>query len=176
MLLWSIYSMYLMSVYWGHRGLRAVKQSVLLSSLMLNSQVAHVRAERDVLVEADHQWVVKMYYCFQDTLNLYLVMEFLPGGNASSPAFSYQLDINVIKIFKKQLFFKKTTTAFNIVHFPFKDFRHTCVWSGTLWSFGSVLAIYHHNKDDIGEWYSNLHRSQKQESNRGNPGNEVGLH
>jgi len=42
-----------------------------------------VRAERDVLVEADHLWVVKMYYCFQDTLNLYLVMEFLPGGNAT---------------------------------------------------------------------------------------------
>ena len=40
-----------------------------------------MRAERDVLVEADHLWVVKMYYCFQDALNLYLVMEFLPGGN-----------------------------------------------------------------------------------------------
>ena len=28
-------------------------------------QVAHVRAERDVLVEADHPWVVKMFYSFQ---------------------------------------------------------------------------------------------------------------
>ncbi|KAK8785354.1 hypothetical protein V5799_008281, partial [Amblyomma americanum] len=44
-------------------------------------QVAHVRAERDVLVEADHQWVVKMYYSFQDAMNLYLIMEFLPGGD-----------------------------------------------------------------------------------------------
>jgi len=43
-------------------------------------QVAHVRAERDVLVEADHEWVVKMYYSFQDAINLYLIMEFLPGG------------------------------------------------------------------------------------------------
>lgn len=43
-------------------------------------QVAHVRAERDILVEADHEWVVKMYYSFQDALNLYLIMEFLPGG------------------------------------------------------------------------------------------------
>ena len=24
-----------------------------------------MRAERDILVEADHQWVVKMYYSFQ---------------------------------------------------------------------------------------------------------------
>lgn len=44
-------------------------------------QVAHVRAERDVLVEADHQWVVKMYFSFQDPTNLYLIMEFLPGGD-----------------------------------------------------------------------------------------------
>ena len=44
-------------------------------------QLAHVRAERDILVEADHQWVVKMFYSFQDPLNLYLVMEFLPGGD-----------------------------------------------------------------------------------------------
>lgn len=28
-------------------------------------QVAHVRAERDVLVEANTEWVVKMYYSFQ---------------------------------------------------------------------------------------------------------------
>ena len=44
-------------------------------------QLAHVRAERDILVEADHQWVVKMFYSFQDPVNLYLIMEFLPGGN-----------------------------------------------------------------------------------------------
>jgi serine/threonine kinase 38 len=42
--------------------------------------VAHVRAERDVLVEADHTWTVKMFYSFQDPRNLYLIMEFLPGG------------------------------------------------------------------------------------------------
>jgi serine/threonine protein kinase len=43
-------------------------------------QIAHARAERDILVEADNQWVVKMYYSFQDAINLYLIMEFLPGG------------------------------------------------------------------------------------------------
>ena len=39
-----------------------------------------MRAERDILAEADHHWVVKMYYSFQDPINLYLIMEFLPGG------------------------------------------------------------------------------------------------
>ncbi|CAG0913090.1 unnamed protein product [Notodromas monacha] len=49
--------------------------------MLQKEQVAHVRAERDILVEADHQWVVKMYYSFQDPINLYLIMEFLPGGD-----------------------------------------------------------------------------------------------
>jgi serine/threonine kinase 38 len=48
--------------------------------MLLREQVAHVRAERDILVEADHTWTVKMFYSFQDARNLYLIMEFLPGG------------------------------------------------------------------------------------------------
>jgi serine/threonine kinase 38 len=48
--------------------------------MLLREQVAHVRAERDVLVEADNTWTVKMFYSFQDPRNLYLIMEFLPGG------------------------------------------------------------------------------------------------
>jgi len=51
------------------------------ADMLEREQVAHVRAERDILVEADHQWVVKMFYSFQDPMNLYLVMEFLPGGD-----------------------------------------------------------------------------------------------
>ncbi len=43
-------------------------------------QIAHVRAERDILSEADCEWVVKMFFSFQDNINLYLAMEFLPGG------------------------------------------------------------------------------------------------
>merc|ERR1719367_266390 len=51
------------------------------AAMVEKEQVAHVRAERDVLVEADHPWVVKMFYSFQDSINLYLIMEFLPGGD-----------------------------------------------------------------------------------------------
>ncbi|XP_076311941.1 serine/threonine-protein kinase tricornered-like isoform X4 [Tachypleus tridentatus] len=49
--------------------------------MLEKEQVAHIRAERDILVQADYQWVVKMYYSFQDMYNLYLIMEFLPGGD-----------------------------------------------------------------------------------------------
>lgn len=40
------------------------------ADMLEKEQVAHVRAERDVLVEADHQWVVKMYYSFQVSMFL----------------------------------------------------------------------------------------------------------
>merc|ERR1711971_1046459 len=51
------------------------------AEMVEKEQVAHVRAERDILVEVDHTWVVKMFYSFQDQENLYLVMEFLAGGD-----------------------------------------------------------------------------------------------
>lgn len=54
------------------------------ADMLEKEQVAHVRAERDVLVEADSAtaiWIVKMYFSFQDSMNLYLIMEFLPGGD-----------------------------------------------------------------------------------------------
>ena len=58
------------------------------TEMVEKDQLAHVRAERDILVEADHQWVVKMFFSFQDPINLYLVMEFLPGGTYQSAGLS----------------------------------------------------------------------------------------
>lgn len=34
-----------------------------------------------MLAESNSPWVVQLYYSFQDTQYLYLVMEFLPGGD-----------------------------------------------------------------------------------------------
>ena len=49
--------------------------------VLQRNQVAHVKAERDILAEADNEWVVKLYYSFQDKDNLYFVMEYIPGGD-----------------------------------------------------------------------------------------------
>ena len=45
------------------------------------NQVAHVKAERDILAEADCEWVVKLYYSFQDKEFLYFIMDYIPGGD-----------------------------------------------------------------------------------------------
>ena len=64
--------------------------------MCVSLQVAHVRAERDILVEADHTWVVQMYYSFQDAISLYLIMEFLPGGKYNA---------REINLFLEELYF-----------------------------------------------------------------------
>lgn len=51
------------------------------SNVIKRNQVAHVKAERDILAEADNEWVVKLYYSFQDQDNLYFVMDYVPGGD-----------------------------------------------------------------------------------------------
>ena len=54
------------------------------SEVLKRNQVAHVKAERDILAEADNEWVVKLFYSFQDKDNLYFVMEYVPGGDLMS--------------------------------------------------------------------------------------------
>ncbi|CAL8108541.1 unnamed protein product [Orchesella dallaii] len=54
------------------------------SDVLRRNQVAHVKAERDILAEADNEWVVKLYYSFQDKDHLYFVMDYIPGGDLMS--------------------------------------------------------------------------------------------
>lgn len=41
----------------------------------------HVKAEREALAKVQSPYIVTLYYSFQDSDYLYLVMEYLPGGD-----------------------------------------------------------------------------------------------
>ncbi|PNS20726.1 hypothetical protein CAC42_2971 [Sphaceloma murrayae] len=52
------------------------------STMLRTSQEAHLRAERDFLASSAHsRWVVPLIAAFQDNTNLYLVMEYMVGGD-----------------------------------------------------------------------------------------------
>ena len=52
------------------------------SDMLRNCQEGHLRAERDFLVASESsRWVVPLVASFQDTTNLYLVMEYMVGGD-----------------------------------------------------------------------------------------------
>ncbi|KAJ7424828.1 Serine/threonine-protein kinase 38-like protein [Pitangus sulphuratus] len=75
-------------------------------------QVAHIRAERDILVEADGAWVVKMFYSFQDKRNLYLIMEFLPGGDMMT----LLMKKDTLSEEETQFYISETVLAIDAIH------------------------------------------------------------
>ncbi|EHK43607.1 serine/threonine protein kinase, AGC family [Trichoderma atroviride IMI 206040] len=44
-------------------------------------EVRHVLTERDILTTAQSDWLVRLLYSFQDDKNIYLAMEYVPGGD-----------------------------------------------------------------------------------------------
>ncbi|KAI0949405.1 hypothetical protein AcW1_009032 [Taiwanofungus camphoratus] len=58
------------------------------TDMLRKGQEGHVRAERDILKSASlvsnpggAEWIVRMYYSFQDRDHLYLVLEYMGGGD-----------------------------------------------------------------------------------------------
>ncbi|EAU90471.2 AGC/NDR protein kinase [Coprinopsis cinerea okayama7 len=66
-------------------------KSLQKAEMLKRDQLAHVRAERDVLAESTSPWVVQLFYSFQDPLYLYLIMEFLPGGDLMTMLMKYDV-------------------------------------------------------------------------------------
>ncbi|ORY35880.1 kinase-like domain-containing protein [Naematelia encephala] len=59
------------------------------ADMLRKSQEGHVKAEKDLLAAAAHQttstgapsWIVQLFYAFQDADHLYLVLEYMGGGD-----------------------------------------------------------------------------------------------
>lgn len=66
-------------------------KSLVKSEMFKKDQLAHVRAERDILAESDSEWVVRLYTTFQDPISLHMLMEFLPGGDLMTMLIRYEI-------------------------------------------------------------------------------------
>lgn len=112
------------------------------ADVLKRNQVAHVKAERDILAEADNEWVVKLYYSFQvgahciditsedsftnkvfnsliifpllfqDKDNLYFVMDYVAGGDLMSLLCKY----GVFKESLARFYIAELTCAVESVH------------------------------------------------------------
>lgn len=49
--------------------------------LMKLDETRHVLTERDILTNTRSEWLVKLFYAFQDLESVFLAMEFVPGGD-----------------------------------------------------------------------------------------------
>ncbi|RYP56466.1 hypothetical protein DL771_011785 [Monosporascus sp. 5C6A] len=66
----------------GHERQVYAMKVIRKSAMLRTSQEGHLRAERDFLVASEgSRWVVPLIASFQDAANLYLVLEYMPGGD-----------------------------------------------------------------------------------------------
>jgi protein-serine/threonine kinase len=77
----------------GTKDLFAMKK-LKKSEMIKKDQIKHVRAERDALADNNffhfkNPWVVSLYYSFQDNDYLYLIMEYVPGGDMMTLLIKY---------------------------------------------------------------------------------------
>ncbi|CAJ0568183.1 unnamed protein product, partial [Mesorhabditis spiculigera] len=62
-------------------GVGAFGRVALVKKKDTEQQASHVKAERDILAEANSPWIVKLFFSFQDERCLYFIMEYVPGGD-----------------------------------------------------------------------------------------------
>ncbi|KAH9592491.1 CDC42 binding protein kinase [Schistosoma haematobium] len=62
---------------------RVCAMKVLKKSRML-AQHTDYWAEKEIMSHGESPWIVQLYYAYQDLKNLYMVMEYVPGGNLVS--------------------------------------------------------------------------------------------
>lgn len=87
-------------------------KSLVKSEMFKKDQLAHVRSERDILAESDSPWVVKLHTTFQDNTFLYMLMEFLPGGDLMTMLIKYEIFTEDITRF----YMAEITLAIEAVH------------------------------------------------------------
>lgn len=54
------------------------------SHIVQLKQVEHINSEREIMTKTDHPFVVKLHCTFQDSLNCYMLMEYVMGGEIFS--------------------------------------------------------------------------------------------
>lgn len=82
------------------------------SEMLYKNQVSHVKAERDVLAKAKNSWVVELKYSFQDEKHLYLIMEFLAGGDLMT----LLMRKDILSEEESRFYIAETVLAIEIVH------------------------------------------------------------
>ncbi|EME87436.1 uncharacterized protein MYCFIDRAFT_184477 [Pseudocercospora fijiensis CIRAD86] len=95
-----------------HDGKIYALKSLIKQEMHKKDQLAHVRAERDILANADSPWLVKLHTSFQDTTFLYMLMEFLPGGDLMTMLIKYEIFSEDITRF----YMAEITLAIEAVH------------------------------------------------------------
>lgn len=82
------------------------------SEVIRLKQVQHVKSEKEILMMIDHPFIVTLVAAFQDEKRLYMLMEFVNGGEL----FSYLRKQGRLPIDSARFYAAEITLAFNYLH------------------------------------------------------------
>ena len=130
------------------------------SDMLRNSQEGHLRAERDFLVASEgSRWIVPLVASFQDNTNLYLVMDYMLGGDFLGLLIrEHTLDEDVTKWYIAEMILCiEEAHGFNWIHRDVKPDNFLISASGHLKISDFGLAFDGHWSHD--QKYFHKHRS-----------------
>ncbi|MFH4973861.1 hypothetical protein AB6A40_000570 [Gnathostoma spinigerum] len=61
------------------------------NEMIRRAESAFFWEERDIMAHSDSEWIVRLYYAFQDSKFLYMVMEYMPGGDLVNLMAKYEI-------------------------------------------------------------------------------------
>jgi serine/threonine protein kinase len=71
--------------------------------MIRRSDTAFFWEERDIMAHTKSEWIVQLHYAFQDVCNLYMVMDFVPGGNMVSLMEKYEIPEKWVQFYTAEL-------------------------------------------------------------------------
>ncbi|KAJ6233772.1 non-specific serine/threonine protein kinase [Anaeramoeba flamelloides] len=80
--------------------------------MIKQEQVDHARTERDLMVTIDNPWIVTLYYSFQDENYLYLIMDYIAGGDMMT----YLIKREILSEEETKFYIAETLIAVSNVH------------------------------------------------------------
>jgi len=81
------------------------------SEMLKRSDTAYFWEERDIMAFSESEWIIKLYYAFQDQAYLYMVMEYMPGGDLVNLMSQYEISEKWAKFYTAEL-----VAALDVVH------------------------------------------------------------
>ncbi|CAI4222489.1 unnamed protein product [Auanema sp. JU1783] len=71
--------------------------------MIKRSDSAFFWEERDIMAHANSEWIVRLHYAFQDTKYLYMVMEYMPGGDLVNLMTTYDVSEKWTRFYTAEL-------------------------------------------------------------------------
>ncbi|KAJ3450121.1 non-specific serine/threonine protein kinase [Anaeramoeba flamelloides] len=80
--------------------------------MIKQGQVDHAKTERDLMVTIDNPWIVTLYYSFQDENYLYLIMDYIAGGDMMT----HLIKREILSEEETKFYIAETIVAVSTVH------------------------------------------------------------